>query len=100
MSPKSGGAGEEVVNHYGFVRLRIAGDGFLRLRLLSLDEVKEKVMVALEMDDPQWIEPTRLTNFTQQRAQLEIKTTQIDEVFHCSKIIIFAKQTATSYPGN
>jgi hypothetical protein len=98
--PKSSGSGEELVNHYGLVRLRIAGGGHLRMRLLSLDEVRQRVMVPLFMVDPANIEPTRLVNFTEQRSQLEIKTTQIDEQFHCSKIIIFAKQTATSYPGN
>lgn len=93
-------SGEECVNHYGFIRLRVAGSGQLRPRLLSLDEVMETVLVPLTMADPVYIEPTRLSNFIQQRAQLELKTTAIDEVFHCSKIIIFAKQVATSYPGN
>lgn len=97
---RSSGSGEEVVNHYGLVRLRVAGDGQLKMRLQSLDEVKEAVMEPLTITDPSYIEPTRLVNFTQQRSSLEIKTTTVDYVFHCSKIIIFAKQTATSYPGN
>jgi hypothetical protein len=91
---------EETVNHYGLIRLRVAGSGQLRTRLLSLDEVEEDILYPLDMSDPTDIEPTRLSNMTQQRAQLEIKTTQMDETFHCSKIIIFAKPVATSYPGN
>lgn len=92
-------SGEENINHYGLVRLRIAGSGNLRMRLLSLDEVRTQTLVPLVMADPTNIEPTRLCNFTEQRAQLEIKTTAINEVFHCSKIVVFIKPVATSYPG-
>ena len=98
MAKRSGG--EETVNHFGLVRLRITGTGNFRMRLQSLGEVREFVMVALVMADPTDIEPVRLANFTQQRASLEGKTTEIDEVFEISKIIVFAKQVATSYPGN
>ena len=97
MSPKSS-FGEGNINHYGAVRLRVAGSGNLRLRLLSLDEVKTTTLTPLVLSDPNYIEPTRLSNFTQQRSQLEMKTTAINEVFHCSKIILFTKQVATSYP--
>jgi hypothetical protein len=93
-------SGEEVVNHYGAVRLRVAGSGNLKLRLLSLDEVRETILVPIVMADPNNIEPTRLSNFTQQRSQLEIKTTAINEIFHCSKVVIFIKPVATSYPGS
>jgi hypothetical protein len=98
MAKKS--SGEECVNHYGLVRLRISGAGNFRMRLQSLGEVREYVMVPLVMVDPTDIEPVRLSNFTQQRASLEGKTTAIDEVFEISKIIVFAKQVATSLPGN
>ena len=91
--------GEELINHYGLVRMRLNGSGNLRMRLLSLDEVKSVTLSPFVMEDPAYIEPTRLANFTQQRAQLEISTTAIDEYFVISKIIIFVKQTATSYPG-
>ena len=91
---------EELVNHFGAVRLRVSGSGNLRLRLLSLDEVKTQTLVPIVMSDPAYIEPTRLSNFTQQRASLEISTTMINEYFLISKIIIFTKPVATSFPGN
>jgi hypothetical protein len=91
---------EMLVNHFGFTRIRLTGSGLLHQRLQSLGEVREFVMVPLVMASPTDIEPTRLANFTQQRASLEGKTTQINEVFEISKIVVFSKQVATSYPGN
>jgi hypothetical protein len=95
-----GKSGEESVNHYSHTRMRINGSGEIKTRFLSLDEIRDNVMVPIAMADPSNIEPLRLGNFTEQRCSLELKTTTIDYVFHCSKIIIFAKKTATSYPGN
>lgn len=95
----SGSAGEGLINHYGLIRMRLRGSGNLLLRLLSLDEVRESVLVPLIMAASTDIEPTRLSNFNQQRAQLEIKTTVIDETFEISRIVIFSKPVATSYPG-
>lgn len=97
--PKKANQNEGLINHYGLIRLRIEGSGNLKCRLLSLSEVKETVLSPIILIDPTDIEPTRLSNFTQQRAQLEIKTTAINHVFHCSKIVIFAKPVAKSYPG-
>lgn len=93
-------SGEGQINHYGLVRLRVNGSGNLMLRLLSKDEVRENVLVPLVMIDPTNIEPVRLSNFTEQRAALEIKTVEADEIFSISKIVIFSKPTATSYPGS
>lgn len=95
----NGSAGEGLVNHFGMIRLRLKGSGNLQMRLLSLDEVRESVLVPLAMQANTDIEPTRLSNFTQQRAQLEIKTSVIDETFQISKIVIFSRPVATSYPG-
>lgn len=94
------GNDEGLIYHFGFSRMRLTGEGNLRMRLQSLGEVREFVMVPFIMASPTNIEPTRLSNFTEQRASLEGKTTQIDEVFEISKIMVFAKQVATSYPGN
>ena len=43
-------------------------------------------------------EPLVLGNFTNQRACLEFKTTEINEIFVVSKITIFVKVTASGYP--
>lgn len=98
MPRLNAGAGEELINHFGLTRFRVTGSGNLRLRFLSLDEVYEDVLAVLPMSAATDVESTRLANFTQQRAQLEIKTTEINEYFQISKIVIFTKPVATSYP--
>lgn len=90
---------EEIVSHFGLVRLRLNGSGNLKLKLWSLDQVKSSTLVPLIMASSTNVEPTRLCNFTQQRAQLEIRTIGIDQTFKISKVIIFTKPVATSYPG-
>lgn len=92
-------ANESAINHFGAIRFRVNGSGNLRLRLLSLDEVRTFTLVPLIMANPTNIDPTRLSNFTEQRAQLEIKTTAIDETFNISRIVIFSKPVASSYPA-
>ena len=87
------------INHYGAVRLRLNGNGSLRLKLISLDGVIESTLLPLTMSSASNIEPTRICNFNQQRAQLEIKTTAIDERFFISKIVIYTQPVAENYPG-
>lgn len=97
---RSSSAGEETVNHYGLVRMNVVGYGFLKMRLLSLKEVRQDVLVPFILNAVDDTEPTRLANFTQQRASLEIKTTAINETFTISKVVVFVKPVATSYPGS
>lgn len=87
------------IHHFAAVRVRVVGSGNLRMRLLSLSEAKEKVIVPIEMETSTDIEPTKGTNFRQPVASLEMKTTAIDEYFVVSKIVIFAKVSATGRPG-
>lgn len=89
---------EEVINHYGAIRLRVNGSASIRPTLFSLDEIKQNALVAITIEEKTNKEPNRLANFTQQRAKLELRTTEINEVFQISKIIIFAKPVAKSYP--
>lgn len=44
-------------------------------------------------------EPQRLANFTNQRVQFELKTTEINEYFIINRIIVFAKPIWSEYPG-
>ena len=91
-------ANEEVINHYGAVRSHITGAGNLLLTLFSLDEVIIKPLLSLVLKAKNNKEPNRLANFTQQKAKLEFRTTEINEVFSCNKIIVFVKPVAKSYP--
>jgi hypothetical protein len=98
MSPKQSSSGEEVVNHYGAIRLRVTGSANLRPTLYSLDEVRQTALTSLVLSSSTAIEPNRLANFTQQRAKLELRTININETFEISRIIIFIKPVAKSFP--
>lgn len=90
---------EEVINHYGSVRLRVYGSGNLMLFLRSFSNTKTSTLLPLIMRTRTNIEPTRLANFTQQKASLEIRTTEINEIFNINKIVVFVRPVAKSYPG-
>ena len=89
----------ENITHFTGVRMRVVGSGKLRMRMISLDGVVDQTLVPFSLLPITNIQPTRLCNFMQQRAQLEIKTTTKDEVFRINRIILFAKETFTSYQG-
>jgi hypothetical protein len=97
MTKKSGG--EETVNHYGLVRLRVNGAAQLRMTLFSLDRIISNVLVPVPLKSQTYLEPTRLSNMTQQRAKLQITTTGLGEYFRISKIVIFVKPVAKSWPS-
>ena len=84
--------------HFGAVRLRVTGTGNLQLRLLSLNEVAQRILTPVVMNATTDKYPNVLTNFSKQRAQLEIKTTEIDEVFNIGEVIIYVKPIFASYP--
>ena len=93
-----GSKGEEVVNHYGAIRLRVTGSANLQLTLLSLDEAQANVLAPIPINSINNVEPNRLANFTQQRAKLQIATINLNETFRISKIIIFVRPVAKSFP--
>jgi hypothetical protein len=89
---------EQVINHYGAIRLRVNGSGNLQMSLFSFDEVQSVVLVPIPLNSTTAVEPNRLSNFTQQRAKLMIRTFNINETFQISKIIVFTKPVAQSFP--
>jgi len=91
-------ADEEVINHYGAVRTHTTGTGNLKLTLYSLDDVYVSLLLSLTLQTRNNRELNRLSNFTQQKARLEFRTTEINEVFQCNKIIAFVRPVAKSYP--
>jgi len=95
---KTTGGGENIL-HCAGVRLRIVGAGNLDMTLFSLDSVRSYPMLALPMTATTDIELTRIANFRSQRIQLAFSVDVISEYFKISKIVFFAKASATSYPG-
>lgn len=89
----------EYLNHVNAVRYRILGSGSLKTKLISLDETQERELVDLVLQTTPNRYKTLLTNFVQQRMQLEFKVTEIDENFILRELKIYIKPIYTSYPG-
>lgn len=90
----------ENISHFAAIRIRVTGYGNLNMTVKSLDYVKVKGLVPFNMQATSRIIPTRLVNFMEQRACFELITTEIDEKFRISRIVIFMKEVYTSYPGS
>jgi hypothetical protein len=89
----------ENISHFAAIRVRVNGTGSLNMTVYSLDDVRSKTLVPITMQASTRIIPTRLVNFTEQRAAFELGTTAIDEKFRINRIVIFMKEVFTSYPG-
>ncbi len=90
----------ENITHFTGVRMRVTGVGELEMTLLSLDDVKAQQLLPFTMSSATNREPLRLSNFNEQRCYLHLGTDVIDEYFRINRIILFAKEIYTSYPGN
>lgn len=89
----------ESIQHFGAIRMRINGQGNVIPTFIGFDNVTSQPLVPIPMSTAAAREPTRLSNFVSQRAQLELKTTQINEVMKVNRIIIFVKDLWENYPG-
>jgi len=96
----SEGSSGESISHYAAIRMRVTGVGSLKMKVYSLDDVRSKTLVPFALATAARIIPTRLVNFTEQRASFEMKTTEIDERFRINRIVIFTREVFTSYPGS
>lgn len=90
----------ESISHFAAIRIRVNGNGNLKMEVFSLDDVRSKILVPITMSGATRIIPTRLVNFMEQRACFELKTTEINELFKINRIIVFQKEVFTSYPGS
>lgn len=79
--------------------MRAIGSGDLQLKLNSLNEADNtSTLPSITLESATNRMPTVLANYIDQYGQLEGFTTEIDEEFEISKIIIFVKPVATGYP--
>lgn len=90
----------ESTSHFASIRIRVDGNGDLRLAIFSLDDLRSKVLVPFTLAPRNRYSVTRLVNFVEQRASFELKTTGIGEKFRINRIIIFSKELYRSYPGS
>ncbi len=90
---------QDNIIHYTSVRMRIIGSGSFRMTMFSQDDIYSSVLTPFTMQATTNIRPTRLMNFQHQRAYLEGKTTAQGEWFKINKIVIYAKEVFSQYPG-
>lgn len=89
----------EYINHCNAIRLRLHGVGNLLATLFSYDEVESNVLEPIVMAANTNIPPTQLANFKQIEMKLKLETTEINEIFNISEILIYIKSVENSYPG-
>jgi hypothetical protein len=89
----------ENILHFAAVRMRVTGSGLLRMKFYNLDETSTQELVPFTMNTAPGLEPTRLANFNSQRARLKVYTNALDESFKINRIILFARQIWSSFPG-
>jgi hypothetical protein len=77
----------------------VTGTGNLDMSLLSQDEVKSVTITPLALQSTNEKQPTKLTNFVQQRALLKISTDEINEFFYIQRLILYVKQMYSQYPS-
>lgn len=84
--------------HCGIVRYQLTGSGSFQTTLLSASETDNSVLPDITMSSSGTRNPTILSNFIEQRIFLEGKTTEINETFLISRIILYIRPVASGYP--
>lgn len=88
----------QYISHFNAVRLRVKGQGNLKMSFYSYDGIYSENLSPVAMVPLTNRTPTQLANFTQQSAKLRIETTEMDEVFQISQVIVFTKPVSASFP--
>lgn len=89
----------ENIIHFGAVTMRVNGSGLMKMRWISLDDAVSQELIPFTMATSPGKEPSRLSNFVQQRARLKMYTTELDEYFQINRVVLFVKEIYSQYPG-
>ena len=91
--------GDEAVLHFAAIRIRVIGQGNLQLTLKGLDANPTANLPSIVMQMGPGREPQMLCNFINQRVQLRVFVTNLDENFKINRIVLYGKPIYTSYAG-
>jgi len=96
--PKSKTVNSAHINHLGLVRGTFIGDGSLSVTAFSQNNKRfyESASVTLEEDTDKLIET--LSNFQNQKIQVDFGLEEIDEWFSFGDVIVFVKPIYSGYP--
>lgn len=93
----------ESINHFNGVRLRVIGNGNLRVATYQQGgdntDVLNQTLVPYVMSTSTSRQPTLGMNGRKQRLSLEIKITDINEWFQINRLVVFMKPLYSSFPG-
>lgn len=90
--------GGQFINHFAQIRIRLTGTGVMSARLISLDDVEESILADITMQSTTVRYVNHHANFEQQKARLELKTTEFGAQFLIRQIIFYVKPVGTNYP--
>jgi len=90
--------GNNLINHFNAVRLRVVGSGALELKLFSIDETEKQSLESVILAATTNRTATKLANFKQERTSLKVSVNVIDYHFTLTHLTIFSRPTETGYP--
>lgn len=96
-SARSSPSGEDIL-HFNAIKLRVNGEGNLKLKLWSLDNARFFQCKSLPMSRTRGFQPTILANMLEQRTAVEGTTETINEYFRINRIIVYSKFYASERP--
>jgi|SRR5215471_19071937 len=92
------GSRGEMFSHWTGVRLRMVGDGELKMQMQGLDTADYSDLLPLNLSSTPGVEPFRGSNFVNQRMMFKGYTTDKDEVFEINRIVLFGANLWSEYP--
>ncbi len=84
--------------HCVSVRYRVTGTGTFHSSLFSLDDVNTQPLTDITLSQTTERYPNLISNFIEQRMNLEFYVDAIDEQFILRQIQFYIKPVATGYP--
>ena len=87
------------LSHFAYSRFRVTGNGTLQLILRSQDPNVNFPMTAIPLQTVTNREPIVYSNFIDQKAQLHGFTTNLDDDFLISRIVVWIKPISFNYPA-
>ena len=93
------GSSGDYLSHFAAVRIRVNGSGTLRTTLLGQDNVTSYALANTTMASANRFSARLLANAVEQRALVQLQTTDLDDDFTVHRLIVFAKPIWTEIPG-
>jgi hypothetical protein len=98
LSAAAGSFGD-FISHFTGIRMRITGSGTMRPSMMSQDDIITYPLAPITLSSTSRFHSFTLANVIEQRAHLQLKTTEINDDFAINRIILFGKTMFTQVPA-